>query len=500
MSGTLVRDIPETSGYWAAAWAMGTLPDVHMICDAPVGCYNLLSTAVSNYTDAIPELPNITPSFIREAQVGGSGTAPIVQTTFDGLRDSGALNGKRLIVLSTAESEMIGSDLTDFVAQLQPGAKFYHSESLTEDEWAGRDRVLRWLWENYAPPASELPAVEPGLVNIIGPTLGCFNGVSDLHEVRRLIEGAGGRVNLVFPYQSRLDQIGQLARGQVNVLLYREFGHGLAEQLGQPVLYAPFGLRGTTEFIAELGRIIGTTAQAQAFIREEKRTTLQAVWDLWKGPQSDWYATTSVGIVATETYVRGLTAFLGEELGMPIAFTAARPLRPGDMDNSALRQRLHAGAPSFLFGSITEKIYLSEAGSRFTNFIPAAFPGPIVRRSMGTPFMGYRGTVHLIQEIVNRLYEALFNVLPVDAAYTQGRGPGGPGGGPPTPRSGAQPSLPWQPAAKAMLDAALEKYHFLTRISASQELQTAAESYARAQQLSEVTQEVMTTILATRRG
>jgi hypothetical protein len=104
---------------------------------------------------------------------------------------------------------------------------------------------------------------------------------------------------------------------------------------------------------------------------------------------------------------------------MPIAFAASRPLRPGEMDNEAVRQQLHSRPPAFVFGSINEKIYLSEAGAQYTNFIPAAFPGPIVRRSVGTPFMGYRGTVHILQEIVNRLYEVLFNFLPVDTAYAQ---------------------------------------------------------------------------------
>ncbi|MCB0186727.1 MAG: hypothetical protein KDE31_20815, partial [Caldilineaceae bacterium] len=235
----VLRDLSDTSSYWAAAWTICPMPDVHVICDAPIGCFNLVATAVSDYTDAVPHIENITPSVMREAEVGGTGTGPAVQRTYAGLRDAGLLADKELIVVSTAESEMIGSDLSDLVKQLQPGTRFYFCDSLAQDEWLGRDRILQWLWDEYGKASAAGVAVEPGLVNIIGPTYGCFNSPSDLHEVRRLIESAGGKVNLVYPYEARLSDTAQLARAQVNVVMYHEFGHTLADTLGQPWLHAP---------------------------------------------------------------------------------------------------------------------------------------------------------------------------------------------------------------------------------------------------------------------
>ncbi|NJN92582.1 MAG: hypothetical protein HC875_00135 [Anaerolineales bacterium] len=74
---------------------------------------------------------------------------PAVLRTYKGLRDNGSLEGKHLIVVSTAESEMIGSDLLDLVTKMKPGSTFFHSQSLSDDEWTGRDRVLQWLCDNY---------------------------------------------------------------------------------------------------------------------------------------------------------------------------------------------------------------------------------------------------------------------------------------------------------------------------------------------------------------
>lgn len=493
MPPSIIRDLSDTSGYWAAVWAICCMPDAHVICDAPIGCFNLVATAVPDYTDAIPHIENITPSVMTEQEVGGSGTGPAVQRTYEQLRDTGVLEGKRLIVVSTAESEMIGSDHTDLVKRLQPGSTFYYSNSLAEDEWAGRDRVLRWLWQNYGGPAvgaQQAAPLQPGLVNIIGPTYGCFNSPADLHELKRLIAGAGGTINLVYPFEARLADTPRLAAAQVNVVLYKEFGLGLAEDLGQPTLTAPFGMRDTTAFVRELGRLLGTSEQAEAFIRHEKKTTLQAVWDLWRGPQGDWFGTTDIGIVAGRAHADGLKRFLGDELGMPIAFVSSRPRRPDEPDNEALRQRLHKKAPAFVFGSINEKIYLSEAGAKYTSFIPAAFPGPVVRRAVGTPFVGYCGAVYLIQEIVNRLYEALFNFLPVDSAYAKGAG------APLAPAANGAGNLPWQADARTLLDAALEQLPFIPRISASRQLQMQVEGVAKQRGLQEVTPELVEEALA----
>lgn len=296
MPPQIIRDLADTSGYWAAVWTMCPMPDLHVICDAPVGCFNLVGTAVPDYTDSIPHIENLTPSVITEQEVGGKGTTETVKWTYEGLRDTGKLAGKQLIVVSTAESEMIGADLSDLVKQLQPGTTFYYSNSLAEDEWAGRDRVLRWLWEQYGKSVDSEIQPDLGTVNIIGPTYGCFNAPSDLSEVRRLIEGAGGRINLIYPYEANLADTPLLAAAQINVVMYKEFGAGLATDLGQPTLTAPFGMRETVAFVRQVGQLLGTVDQAEAFIANEKKTTLQAVWDLWRGPQSDWFPTTTLGL------------------------------------------------------------------------------------------------------------------------------------------------------------------------------------------------------------
>jgi chlorophyllide a reductase subunit Z len=474
----LIRDISDSSSFWGAAWVFGCFPDVHIICDAPIGCYNLLGVAVTNYTDALANMKNLTPTSIREEDVI-HGTADSLKRTVDDLRSQGTLEGKHLIVVSSGESEMVSADHGTYLATLDPDARFFWSRSLEQDEWTGRNRALVFAWEQYGKPAATQTPPRPRAVNIIGPSLGCFNSPADLHEVKRLVAGAGGEINLVYPFEASIADTPRLSQAAVNVVLHRESGEPLAQELGRPYMFAPFGVKGTTHFLRELADMLGTREQAEAFIAQEKRGTLKVVWDMWKGPQSDWFAFVDYAAVAGRSYIEGLRAFLVGELGLKEVWSSGQPRAADEPDNIEIRKRLHERAPAFVFGSINEKIYLAEANAKAAFHIPAAFPGPVVRRTYGTPFMGYAGAAHLMQELVNRFYETVFNFLPVETIdSTASKGP-------------QAQAVPWTSEAAERLQSAMENVPYLARISANRALRQAAEELARAAGAAEVTLEMV---------
>ena len=451
--GKTVRDESTASAYWAAVNTFCALENVHVVADAPVGCYNLVGVAVMDYTDAVPYLENLTPTSLTEKEIASSGSSEVVQEILDKLVGS----GKQLILISSAESEMIGSDHQSLLEMKYPTVKFFPSNSLGENEWQGRDRALAWLFDRFddGRPAQ----VEPGTVSIIGPTYGCFNSPADLAEVRRLVSGAGASVKHVYPFESKIEEISDLKNAEVIVVMYREFGNELAARLGRPVLYAPFGLGETSEFLLAIGNHTGNSAQAERFLAEEKRTTLKPLWDLWRGPQSEWFPTIRFGVAAAGTYARGLERFLGGEMGMQCLFSHDS----AEVDNAIVRNEIMQMQPQFLFGRMPDKIYLAEIDAR-TRFIPAGFPGPIVRRALGTPFMGHSGAVWIIQEIVNALYDILFAFLPITKRQT---GP-------------AQPPvrIAWTAEANALLEEIVRKAPFISQISFGRELKQKAEAHA----------------------
>lgn len=299
-----------------------SMRNVHAVFHAPQG---------DDYVNAIFAMLDRTPNFpaMTTSVVSGTDLARGTIRLPDTLRQVEERVHPDLIVVVASCSTILLQENLEIAAQhagLQCDVMVYDANPYRMQEIVAAESLFTDLVKRYAQPQ---PRTERPTVNILGPASLGFHARHDLISLRRMLKTLGLEINVVAPWGASIADLRRLPAAWLTIAPYRELGLRAAtyleEQFGVPALLdAPIGVQPTLRWIDRLRELL---AQAGAEIPMPPLTAFSL--DGMSAPSAvPWFARTAdmdsfsgkpAFVFGDATHVVGITRFLRDELGMPIA-------------------------------------------------------------------------------------------------------------------------------------------------------------------------------------
>ncbi|GAA2182686.1 nitrogenase component 1 [Brooklawnia cerclae] len=354
------------------------------------------------------------------------------------------LDGDLFVILSGCTSGLIGDDVVRVAQQYaRDGHPVIGAETpgFRGNSYVGHEIVVHEIIDQFVGDVT--PAVRPGLVNVfasVPPQNPFWRG--DLAEIKRVLEGIGLQVNILFGAGSAgISEWRDLPNAQFNLVLSPWVGLDAAElaekKYGTPYLHLPFlpiGPELTGKTLRTIADFAGLPAgPVEEFIAHEELvfydyfvSTADFVADYRNMIPSELY------VVGDSAYALGATAFLVNELGFVpegIYLTDDPPenrqsdirqalsdivadLGDGDpvprfeIDGRAIqdsiRTRLHGSTKALILGSTWEDYLARETGNLSLHLSLPITNDVVIDRS----YAGYRGGLRLMEDVYTSIFKA----------------------------------------------------------------------------------------------
>ena len=282
-------------------------------------------------------------------------------------------------------------------------------QSKTKEELRGADKTNLTVHEEDEPDHS---------VNLLGLSPTYFRGEEDIKEIRRILEKAGYRINAIPGGGSTWDEIMELPKAELNIVLRDELALKAARELktefGTPFLSAgmPYGIQGMLQWLEKINSVL--PAKNLAAVQQEaeainarlqfRSSNMQSLW----GPL--WFDNILIAAPPSEAAgiaeaVRGEWADTGNLI---IHFTQDTSLRPkaankiciAGKDDAAMKETFENWTGGLVLGSSLEASRLVRLKKPFVN-CNIVLPTYHEIIATDSPLCGIRGAAYLFERIWN---------------------------------------------------------------------------------------------------
>jgi nitrogenase molybdenum-iron protein beta chain len=422
--------------------AISALPDIVPIIHAATGCagnlYGAISAGAGGFGAIGPSGGHASNSAISETEVIFGGAERLQEQILSTLE---LIEGKLYVVLTGCMTEMIGDDVHGAIAELDlgPDVIAINTPSFKGDSYTGYEILLDGIFHKWLPQTAKKDERLVNLFGIVPAHDPFFRG--DLEELSRLLGALGLKVNTFFTPDQTFDNILSANTASLNILLSptwgKEFVQAFQERHGTPSLEKPLpiGAEQTDDFLTVVASYFEIDA-APVLKRENHiyYNYFERIADLFCDSGLVWFNSASAtnsnylipivrfaekefGWIHLDAYVTDQlddtrqaqvrNAYNLEELQAELIFepnksdiarllVKRRPLDNGSVyfDKTAF--------PLFLFGSALEKSTAQSIGAQGLTVSYPAFDRQIMDRG----YAGYRGGLHLVEDILGSLAAA----------------------------------------------------------------------------------------------
>jgi nitrogenase molybdenum-iron protein beta chain len=343
------------------------------------------------------------------------------------------------VVQSGCIPGLVGDDVGSVVGKYRREGVpivFAETSGYRGNNFTGHETIIRAIIDQFI-GAYDGPR-EPGLVNVwsLLPYQNPF-WRGDLGELRRILEGIGLRVNILFgPSSAGLAEWRAIPAAQFNLVLSPWLGVATAEHLqrtyGQPFLHVPaipIGAKLTSAFLRQVAAFADLdTQRVEAFIAAEEKEYYLYLRDFttfYAGCASQYQLPSHLVVVGESAYNLAVTKFMFDQLGLepgcqvitenpPEAFREAinaeyRKLGgevafevDGHLIHKAVRENDFAGWLPIVFGSTWEGEVARELRAPLVEIGYPCTDEVVLSRT----YVGYRGALALIERTYTTVVRA----------------------------------------------------------------------------------------------
>ena len=296
-----------------------------------------------------------------------------------------------IAILGCCVPALIGEDVGAVRKEEETPTIFIDAAGFKGKEWEGYEDALLELL-----PFIEKREKKKKRVNLLG-----FDPISpkaraDIKEIKRLLKECGYQVNAALSVGTKFSEVREMAGVEKNILM-GGYGFNLAkamqEKFGVPyeIVDFPYGAYLTREF---LSRVAGCGYEEEVMeYLQRAHEMLHRFYDM------------PVAIIGDYDRVNSLKKFLSEELGCEVKFTSVisgSPIHP-EMDDDLfnIHKSLRAVGEDIklIFGTSYQKRVAHELGIPLIRISHPTYDEVYLHDD--SPYMGYRGTVVMIEKILN---------------------------------------------------------------------------------------------------